>query len=144
MPPRKRTETSPLGQESAKIGEPVPTGIIDTNTASVGIPPGSDFDAEEELGALRKQLEGLREQVTEALQAAKGSARQAARQTEATVRLYPVSSLVAVAVVTAALSFAIGGARVVPQRSRYERALDDIRELFEELRERLWRQPGRT
>ncbi|EPE96849.1 hypothetical protein [Rhizobium grahamii] len=135
MPPRK-TDTTTLGQDSAKIGEPVPIGIIDTNTSSVGIPPSADFDAYEEIGALRKQLEGLRQQVSDAVQAVKGGARQAARQTEATVKLYPVSSLVAVATVAAAVAFVVG-ARPVPQKSRYDRTLDDIRDLFERLRDRL-------
>jgi hypothetical protein len=42
MPPRM-DKTATLVTKGAKIGEPVPRAIVDTNTASVGIPPQPDF-----------------------------------------------------------------------------------------------------
>lgn len=137
MPPRKRTDTAPLVAKGAKIGEPVPKAIVDTNTAVVGIPPQPDYDPREEIGALRKQMEALRQQISDAAQSVKGGARQAARQTEATVKLYPVSSLLAAAAVAGAFAFAIAGLRSSTPRSRYDRALDEVRDLYDRIRDRL-------
>lgn len=137
MPPRKRTATAPAATEGAKIGEPVPKAIIDTDTASVGIPPQPDYDPREELRAMRKQLESLRLEISAAARSVKGGAMQAARQTESTVKLYPVSSLLAVAAVAGALAFAIAGLHSSTPRSRYDRALDEMRDLYDRIRDHL-------
>ncbi|MGO4568376.1 hypothetical protein AB4Z52_25795 [Rhizobium sp. 2YAF20] len=137
MPPRKSTKTTTLGTTATKIGEPVPKGTVDNNTASPGIPSQSDIDARQALGALRKQVDVLRRQVADVAQAVKGGARQAARQTEATVKLYPVSTLVTVAAVAGAVAFAVAGLRAAPPRSRSDRALDEMRDLYDRIRGRL-------
>ncbi|MBX4950703.1 hypothetical protein HJA95_14170 [Rhizobium binae] len=134
--PAKTTKTKPLVAEGAKIGEPVPRAIVDTNTASVGIPPQPEFDAEKEISAVRKQLETLRQQVADASGAVQGGARQAIRQTEATVKLYPLSSLIAVAATAALFAVAIAGLQGSPRRSRYDRALEELRAVYDSVRGR--------
>jgi len=134
--PAKKTITKPLVAEGARIGEPVPRAIVDTNTASVGIPPQPEFNAENEIGVLRKQLEALRQQVAGASGAVKGGARQAVRQTEATVKLYPLSTLGAVATAAAVVALAIVGFRTAPRRTRYDRGLEDLRDLYDSVRGR--------
>jgi hypothetical protein len=134
--PAKKTITKPLVAEGARIGEPVPRAIVDTNTASVGIPPQPEFNAENEIGVLRKQLEALRQQVADASGAVKGGARQAVRQTEATVKLYPLSTLAAVATAAAVVALAIVGFRTAPRRTRYGRGLEDLRDLYDSVRGR--------
>jgi hypothetical protein len=134
--PAKKTMTKPLVAEGARIGEPVPRAIVDTNTASVGIPPQPEFNAENEIGVLRKQLEALRQQVADASVAVKGGARQAVRQTEATVKLYPLSTLGAVATAAAVVALAIVGFRTAPRRTRYDRGLEDLRDLYDSVRGR--------
>ncbi len=99
MPRRKSTETTTLDSRGAKIGEPVPKAVIDTNTASVGVPRQPDHDLGEELSVLRKQIGALQDQVLDAARSAKGSAGRAMRQTEAAVKLYPASTLLLVAVI---------------------------------------------
>ena len=136
MPPRK-DKTATLVTEGAKIGEPVPRAIVDTNTASVGIPPQADFNPDEEISALRQQVDALRKQLAEAAGGAKASARVAARQTQATVKLYPVLSLFAVAAVAGAFAFAVAGLRTTPARTRYESTLDDLRDLYGRVRDRI-------
>ncbi|MBW9117651.1 hypothetical protein JNB88_28935 [Rhizobium cauense] len=134
--PVKQERTAALKSEGAKVGERVPRAIIDTNTASVGIAPQPEFDAEAEIGALRQQLETLRQQVSDASAAITSGARRVARQTEATVKNYPASSLLGVAAIAAALALAVG---LQPSRrqSRYDRMLDDMRDLYERVRDRL-------
>jgi len=122
--------------EGVKIGEPVPRGVVETSSASVGIQPLSEFDAQEEISALRRQLETVRQQLADATAAVKGGARQVARQTEATVKLYPVSTLVTVATLAGAFAFAVAGLRASPQRSRYDRTLDDLRDMYDRVRDR--------
>ena len=134
MPTKK--EQPILVDEGAKIGEPVPLGIVDTNTASIGIPLQSELDASMEISALRKELNTLRQQIAEAAGAVKGGARQAARQTEAAVKLYPVSTLAAVAAIVGVCAFAFAGQKAAPSRSRYDRTLDDLRDLYTRLRDR--------
>lgn len=132
--PAKTIKTKPL--VGAKIGEPVPRAIVDTNTASVGIPPQSEFDAEKEIGAIRKQMETLRQQVADASVAVQGGARQAIRQTEATVKFYPLSSLIAVAATAALFAFTIAKLQVSPRRSRYDRVLEELRDGYDSVRGR--------
>jgi len=134
--PAKKTITKSLVAEGARIGEPVPRAIVDTNTASVGIPLQPGFNAEKEIGVLRKQLEALRQQVADASVAVKGGARQAVRQTEATVKLYPLSTLGAVATAAAVVALAIVGFRTAPRRTRYDRGLEDLRNLYDSVRSR--------
>ena len=134
MPPRKKTANLEIGD--ATIAQPVPKEIVDTNTASVGIPPQADYRSEEEIGALRKQIEHLRTQIDQAAATVRSGVRQAARQTEATVKLYPVSSLLAVGAVAAVLAFAIAGRRSQPQRSRYDRSIDELQAFYERFRDR--------
>jgi len=137
MPPRKPAKPAALDTTGAKIASPVPKGVIDTATGEVGVPTQPDYDPREELGAMRKQLEILQKQVSAATQSVKSGARQAARQTEATVKLYPVSTLVAVAAAAGAIAFAIAGTRSAPPRSRYDSALDEIRHLYDKVRDRI-------
>jgi hypothetical protein len=115
----------------------VPKGVVDTATGKVGVPVQPDHDLHEELGALRKQLETLQKQVTSVAQGIKGGARVAARQTEATVKLYPVSTMVAVAAAVGAIAFALASSRSAPPRSRYDRAFDEMRDLYDRVRERI-------
>ncbi|MBY5326317.1 hypothetical protein AB9E29_17210 [Rhizobium leguminosarum] len=135
MPRRKSTETTTLDTKGARIGEPVPKAVIDTNTASVGVPRQSDHDLSEELGALRKQIGTLQQQVLDAARSAKGSAGKAMRQTEAAVKLYPASTLLLVAAVAGALAFA--GRRAALPRHRPPLALRELRDLYDTIRERL-------
>jgi hypothetical protein len=130
--PRKRTDATSLKTESAKVGDPIPKAIIDTNIAAVGIPPQ---DPRDQIGAMRAQIETLRQQISDVARSVRGEATKAARQTEATVKLYSVSALVAVAVVSV-FAFAVAGLRAAPPRSRYDRALDEMRDLYDQLRNR--------
>jgi len=136
MPPRKN-KTATLVTKGAKIGEPVPRAIVETNTASVGIPPQADFSAAEEISALRQQVDTLHKQLAEMTGSAKASAKAVARQTRATVKLYPVSSLIAVAAVAGAFALAVAGLRSEPSRTRYESTLDDLRDLYDRIRDRI-------
>ncbi|NKL97165.1 hypothetical protein [Rhizobium leguminosarum] len=135
MPRRKSTETTTLDTKGAKIGEPIPKAVIDTNTASVGVPRQSDHDLAEELGALRKQIGTLQQQVLDAARSAKGSAGKAMRQTEAAVKLYPASTLLLIAAVAGALAFA--GRRAALPRRRPQPALRELRDLYDTIRERI-------
>jgi ElaB/YqjD/DUF883 family membrane-anchored ribosome-binding protein len=116
---------------SVKIGEPIPRGVVDTSATS-----GAEFDVGQEIGALRNELEIVRRHIADAADAVKGGARHVARQTEATVKLYPVSTLVTVAALAGAFAFAVAGLRASPSRTRYERTMDDLRELVERVRDR--------
>jgi hypothetical protein len=135
MPRRKSTETTTLDSRGAKIGEPVPKAVIDTNTASVGVPRQPDHDLGEELSVLRKQIGALQEQVLDAARSAKGSAGRAMRQTEAAVKLYPASTLLLVAVIAGALAFA--GRRAALPRHRPQPALRELRDLYDMIRGRV-------
>jgi hypothetical protein len=135
MPRRKSTETTTLDSRGAKIGEPVPKAVIDTNTASVGVPRQPDHDLGEELSVLRKQIGALQDQVLDAARSAKGSAGRAMRQTEAAVKLYPASTLLLVAVIAGALAFA--GRRAALPRHRPQPALRELRDLYDSIRGRV-------
>ncbi|AVC46717.1 hypothetical protein GGE50_002247 [Rhizobium leguminosarum] len=135
MPRRKSTETTTLDSRGAKIGEPVPKAVIDTNTASVGVPRQPDHDLGEELSVLRKQIGALQDQVLDAARSAKGSAGRAMRQTEAAVKLYPASTLLLVAVIAGALAFA--GRRAALPRHRPQPALRELRDLYDMIRGRV-------
>jgi hypothetical protein len=134
MPRRRSTETTTLDSRGAKIGEPVPKAVIDTNTASVGVPRQPDHDLGEELSVLRKQIGALQDQVLDAARSAKGSAGRAMRQTEAAVKLYPASTLLLVAVIAGALAFA--GRRAALPRHRPQPALRELRDLYDMIRGR--------
>ncbi|WP_427148257.1 hypothetical protein [Rhizobium leguminosarum] len=135
MPRRKSTEMTTLDSRGAKIGEPVPKAVIDTNTASVGVPRQPDHDLGEELSVLRRQIGTLQEQVLDAARSAKGSAGKAMRQTEAAVKLYPASTLLLVAVIAGALAFA--GRRAALPRRRPQPALRELRDLYDMIRGRV-------
>jgi hypothetical protein len=135
MPPRKRT-TATLDTKGAKIGEPIAKAIVDTNTASLGIPPQPAYDPTEEINALRKQIDLLRKQVADATQAVKSGASQAARKTQATAALYPMSTLIATVAVIGAFAFALSARRATSPRSRYDLALAEMRDLFDRARDR--------
>jgi hypothetical protein len=135
MPRRKSTETTTLDSRGAKIGEPVPKAVIDTNTASVGVPRQPDHDLGEELSVLRKQIGALQQQVLDAARSAKGSAGRAMRQTEAAVKLYPASTLLLVAVIAGAFAFA--GRRAALPRHRPQPALRELRDLYDSIRGRV-------
>ncbi len=134
MATEKENKTSV--ENSAKIGRPIPRGGVDTSATLGGVQSRGDFDAQEEISALRRELETVRQQFVTAADAVKGGARQVARQTEATVKLYPVSTLVTVAALAGAFAFAVAGLRATPSRSRYERTLDDLRDMFDKVRDR--------
>ncbi|MGR9424677.1 hypothetical protein [Rhizobium leguminosarum] len=135
MPRRKSTEMTTLDSRGAKIGEPVPKAVIDTNTASVGVPRQPHHDLGEELSVLRRQIGTLQEQVLDAARSAKGSAGKAMRQTEAAVKLYPASTLLLVAVIAGALAFA--GRRAALPRRRPQPALRELRDLYDMIRGRV-------
>lgn len=138
MPPRKRTDPEKsLDTDGAAIGEPVPKSIVDTNTAAVGIPPEADRDPHQDLDMLRRELDQLRKKISRMAAVTKAGTIQAARQTEATVKLYPISSLLAAASVAAAFAFAVSALRSRPPRTKYERMLDDLTRLTGGLRARL-------
>ena len=84
----RKKETTSLISEGAKLGEPVPRAIVDINTASVGIQPQPEFNAQEELSFLRNQLENIKQQLADATGTVKGGARRAVKQTQATVKLH--------------------------------------------------------
>ena len=123
--------------DNAKIGEPIPRGVVDTTAPFAGVQSCADFNVQEEIGALRSELEVVRRQLANAAGAVKGGARQVARQTEATVKFYPVSTLVTVAAIAGAFAFAVAGLKTSPSRSRYDRTMDDLRELYERVRDRV-------
>ncbi len=134
--PAKTNATATLISDGAKLGEPVPRAVVDTNSASVGIPPQPEANAKEQIGALYKQLDALRQQVSDTASKIKGGVRQAGRQTEAGVKLYPVSGLMTVAAIAGAVALVIAGLRSAPPRSRYGRMLDEIGTLYGKLRDR--------
>jgi phage-related tail protein len=136
MPPRM-DKTATLVTKGAKSGEPVPRAIVDTNTASVGISPQPDFSATEEISALRQQVNTLHKQLAEITGNAKASAKAVARQTQATVKLYPVPSPIAVAAAAGAFALAVAALRSEPSRTRYESILDDLRDLYDRIRDRI-------
>ncbi|MEH7912329.1 hypothetical protein V7798_35085 [Rhizobium laguerreae] len=138
MPPRKSTETKTVDTTGAKIGEPVPKAIIDTNTASVGVPRQAASDLHEDLSALRKQIDALQQRVATAARSAKGNADDAMRQTQAAVKRHPVSTLVAVAAVCGAFALILAGRRAEPpRRYLYRSALDELHDLYDSVRDRL-------
>jgi hypothetical protein len=132
MPPRKRGTTT-LEASETKIGEAVPKAVIDRAKAAVGIPP--HVDPVEEVAAMRSQLEALREQISDMASKVGDGARQTARQVEGTAKLYPMSSVLTVAGLTALFAFAVTGVRSAPPRSRGDRILEDLQDLYE----RAWR-----
>ena len=115
----------------------MPRAVIDKATASVGIPRQPDSNTGEEIDILRKRLEDLRQQITTASHIVRDGARQAVRQTEVGVKLYPMSSLLAAAAATAAFTLAIAGLFPGSRRTRYERIFDDLRGLYDSVRDRL-------
>ena len=135
MPRRKSTETTTLDIKGAKIGEPVPKAIIDTKTASVGVPRQPDYDPREDLSALRKQIDALQQQVLDLARSAKGGAGKAVRQTEAAVKLYPVTTVLLVAAAAGALVLA-GRSASAPRHRSYS-PLDELRDLYHALRDRV-------
>lgn len=138
MPPRKRTDPEKLlDTNGAAIGEAVPTSIVDASTAAVGIPPEADRDPSRDLDMLRRELDQLQKKISRMVAVTKSGSIQAARQTEATVKLYPISSLLAAASVAAAFAFAVSALRSRPPRTNYERMLEDLTRLTGRVRSRL-------
>lgn len=133
MPPRKTT--TDLRAETAAIAEEVPESAIEATRAETGIPAEAGYAAE--LSDLRAQMSALNEQIAALAENAKKMTVRLARQGEATVKLYPVSSLLTVAAIAAAVGLALAGARSQPPRSRYERSRDDVADFVEALRARL-------
>jgi phage-related minor tail protein len=93
--------------------------------------------ATEEISALRQQVNTLHKQLAEITGNAKASAKAVARQTQATVKLYHVPSLIAVAAATGAFALAVAALRSEPSRTRYESTLDDLRDLYDRIRDRI-------
>jgi ElaB/YqjD/DUF883 family membrane-anchored ribosome-binding protein len=135
---RKPTVTKTLDTKGEKIGEPMAKEIVEPSKDSSGIPAQTGFNAHSEIGKLRTELDAMQEQLAAVAESVKAEARQVARQTEATVKLYPVSSLIAVAAVAGVFALAVAGRRVTPARSRYETTMDDIRDLYDKLRDRMY------
>lgn len=136
MAPRKSSETETLlDVNGPAIGEPVSKAEIEESRAETGIPRQAGYNAEEELGVLRRELAALQKTVTGMAASAKAGAVEAARQTEATVKLYPVSSLVATAAVCAAFALALAHLRA-PPRSRYDRLVEEFADIAARLRGR--------
>lgn len=130
MPPRKRGTT--LDPSDTKVGEPVPKGVIDTVEEVVGVP--HQVDPAEEIAAIRGQLDDLRLRIAEATSNLRGGARLAARQAQVTAKLYPMSSVLAVAGLTALFVLAVGGVHSSPPRSRTGRVMDELQDLYERAR----------
>ncbi|RUM03883.1 hypothetical protein [Rhizobium chutanense] len=133
MPRRKSTQTTTLDTKGARIGEPVPKAVIDTVTASVGIPRQPDHGLREELNTLRQQIDALQQQFLDGARLVKGGAGKAMRQTEVAVKRYPASTLLLVAAAAAAYVFAARRASL----PRHQLALRDLREFYDTVRERL-------
>ncbi|KAA0690924.1 hypothetical protein DTW90_28895 [Neorhizobium sp. P12A] len=133
MPPRKTT--TDLRAETAAIAEEVPESAIEATPIETGIPGHAGYEAE--LSDLRAQMSALNEQIAALAENARKKTVHLARQGEATVKLYPVSSLLTVAAIATAVGFALAGGRSQPPRSRYERSRDDVADFVEALRARL-------
>ncbi|WP_064685552.1 hypothetical protein [Rhizobium bangladeshense] len=133
MPRRKNSETT-LDTRRAKLGEPVPKAIIDTNTASVGVPRQPEEDLRVELSTLRKQIDMLQQQVLEAGRSAKDSAGKAIHQTEAVVKHYPLAMVMLVAAVAGVFAFA---SHHVASPRREPSALRDVRDFYDRMRQRI-------
>jgi hypothetical protein len=111
MPPRK-PGTPKLEASETKIGEAIPKAVIDTAHDIVGVSP--QIDPAEEIAAVRGQLDALRERVSQTAAKFSGGTYQAARRAEATAKLYPVSSVLAVAGLAALFVLAATGIRAAP------------------------------
>ncbi|MBX5132119.1 hypothetical protein HJB80_05375 [Rhizobium lentis] len=135
MPRRKNTVGTTLDTEGAKIGEPVPKAIIDINTASVGVPRQAEDDLRTELSDLRQQVDRLQQQLISAGRSAKAGAEEAARQTGALVKHYPLSSFALMAAVAGLL--ALASRQLSPPRHRGPSALRELKDLYERMRERI-------
>ena len=133
MPPRKRGTTT-LEVSETKIGEAVPKAVIDIAKSAVGISPRGD--PVEDLTAVQGQLEALRKQIADAATKVRGGARQAARQVEGTAKLYPMSSVLAVAGLTALFVLVVTSIRSDPPRTRSEGILENLQDLYERARRR--------
>lgn len=127
MPSKK---TTGLITTAAPIGEPVPLGIVDTAHSSVGVPPQPALEPHEEVEVLRSQIADLRQSLSEA-------AKELARQAKGTTKLYPISTVVTAAAVSALFVIAVSALTAAPKRSRFERGSDDLRELYDRIRSRL-------
>ncbi|ARM92359.1 hypothetical protein RHEC894_PE00336 (plasmid) [Rhizobium sp. CIAT894] len=135
MPRRRNSQTTMLDTKGARIGEPVPKAVIDTATASVGIPRQPDHGLQEELNTLRQQIDALRQQFLDGARLVKGGAGKAMRQTEAAVKRYPASTLLLAAAAAAAAAFVFAARRA--SLPRHQPALRDLRELYDTIRERI-------
>lgn len=133
MPPRKRGAPT-LEASETKIGEAIPRAVIDTANQVVGVSPR--LDPTEEIAEVRGQLETLRSRIADATAKIGSGARQAGRQAEATPKLYPMSSVLAVAGLAALFVVAVTGLRSAPKRSRSERIVDGLHDLYDRTRRR--------
>jgi hypothetical protein len=133
MPPRKRGSTT-LEASETKIGEAVPRAVIDTVNEVVGVSP--QINPVEEIAEVRGQLETLRSQIADATAKIGSGARQAGRQAEASAKLYPMSSVLAVAGLAALFVLAVTGLRSAPSRSRSQQMLDGLQDLYDRTRGR--------
>ncbi|ABC94147.1 hypothetical protein RHE_PF00257 (plasmid) [Rhizobium etli CFN 42] len=135
MPRRKNTVGTTLDTEGAKIGEPVPKGIVDINTAAVGVPRQAEDDLRTELSALRQQVDRLQQQVISAGRSAKVGAGKAVLETEALVKHYPLSTFVLMAAIAGLSVFA--SRQLSSPRQRGPSALRDLRDFYDRMRERI-------
>lgn len=127
MPPRKRG-TSNLEASDTKIGDAVPKAVIDTAKEVVGVP--AQISPVEEIAEVRGQIEALRGQIAKI----GGGARQAVRQTEAAAKSYPKTSVLVVAAISALVVLAVTGIGSAPKRTRSERILDELQDLYDRAR----------
>jgi hypothetical protein len=90
------------------------------------------------MGKMGTEWDALQKQLVAVERSLKTEARQAARHTKAKLKLYPVSSLVAVAAVAGAFALSVAGLCLTPARSRYETTTDDIGDLYDRLRDSIY------
>lgn len=135
MPPRKRSADGQALQEAAAVTSK-PAKRARAAMAAVDKATQAESTAEQQVAVLRKEIDQLAKTVAAAARTAKTEAIQTARKAEATAKLYPLSSLLAVGAVAAALAFAISGLRSQPPMTRYQRAREDLEDLVASLRNR--------
>jgi hypothetical protein len=134
MPAHKTTD---LTTEGDAISEEGPETATESTGMKIGVPAQAGYNAEGDLDDLRAQMRALGTQIAALADNAKTRSIRLARQGEATVKLYPVSSLLTVATVAAVVGLAVAGARSARPRSRYDRSRDDVADVVEALRARL-------
>ena len=128
--PQRKAKTA----ETATIGTHIPKGVVDKDKNVVGVSQQPENDVIGGIGALRKEVDSLKAKVADAAKKVKSRASGISHQTEATVRLHPVSALLIAAAAATAVALLVSSASATHHRSRYRRLLDDIHERVADLR----------